>query len=62
MGGFNTRHWGRPSDNIHAIQLEISQDVYMDELSFEFDSAKGEKLSQRLYDAFQKIVKIMGDL
>lgn len=30
-GGFITRHYGRPEDGIHALQLEISQSCYMDE-------------------------------
>jgi N-formylglutamate deformylase len=31
MGGYITRHFGRPDLGIHALQLEMSQDVYMDE-------------------------------
>lgn len=30
-GGFITRHFGKPHDNIHAIQLELSQATYMQE-------------------------------
>ena len=30
-GGYITRHYGQPHENIHAIQLEMSQSVYMDE-------------------------------
>ena len=30
-GGHITRHYGRPGDNIHALQLELSQATYMDE-------------------------------
>ncbi len=30
-GGFITRHYGNPADNIHSIQLELSQITYMDE-------------------------------
>ncbi|CUH50389.1 N-formylglutamate deformylase [Ruegeria atlantica] len=32
-GGWTTRHYGRPSDGIHAIQMEIAQRAYMDETS-----------------------------
>lgn len=28
-GGFITRHYGRPQDGIHALQLEMAQDIYM---------------------------------
>lgn len=30
-GGYITRAYGRPSDNIHAVQLEMGQRTYMDE-------------------------------
>jgi N-formylglutamate deformylase len=30
-GGYITRHYGQPAQNIHAIQLEMTQALYMDE-------------------------------
>jgi N-formylglutamate deformylase len=30
-GGYITRHYGRPAEGIHAVQLELSQVTYMDE-------------------------------
>jgi N-formylglutamate deformylase len=30
-GGYITRHYGRPQDNVNAIQLEMCQCLYMDE-------------------------------
>jgi N-formylglutamate amidohydrolase len=30
-GGYITRHYGRPGEHIHALQLEIAQCAYMDE-------------------------------
>jgi len=30
-GGWITRHYGRPRDGVHALQLEMAQDCYMDE-------------------------------
>lgn len=41
-GGYITRHYGDPKDNIHAVQLEISQITYMDEapnMKFQEDRA-----------------------
>jgi N-formylglutamate amidohydrolase len=29
-GGFITRHYGRPAQNVHALQLEMVQQAYMD--------------------------------
>jgi N-formylglutamate amidohydrolase len=30
-GGFTTRHYGRPSQGLHAVQIEINRGLYMDE-------------------------------
>ena len=30
-GGFTTYHYGRPNQNVHAIQIELSRSIYMDE-------------------------------
>jgi N-formylglutamate deformylase len=30
-GGYITRHYGRPADGVHAVQLEMIWDCYMDE-------------------------------
>ncbi|MBF0306418.1 MAG: N-formylglutamate amidohydrolase [Alphaproteobacteria bacterium] len=30
-GGFTTRHWGRPAQGLHAVQVEINRRLYMDE-------------------------------
>jgi N-formylglutamate amidohydrolase len=34
-GGFITRHYGRPRRQVHALQIEIARDLYMDEARFE---------------------------
>ena len=34
-GGFITRHYGRPRENTHALQIEIARDLYMDEQRIE---------------------------
>ncbi|MBC8337605.1 MAG: N-formylglutamate amidohydrolase [Alphaproteobacteria bacterium] len=30
-GGFTTRHYGRPVDGVHVLQIEINRGLYMDE-------------------------------
>jgi N-formylglutamate deformylase len=30
-GGYVTRHYGRPRDGVHALQIEIARSLYMDE-------------------------------
>ena len=39
-GGYITRNYGNPADGIDAVQLEISQRIYMDEASFDYDATK----------------------
>lgn len=39
-GGYITRHHGDPANGIDAVQLEISQRIYMDEVSFAYDQDK----------------------
>jgi N-formylglutamate amidohydrolase len=30
-GGFTTQHYGRPADGVHAVQVELSRRLYVDE-------------------------------
>jgi N-formylglutamate deformylase len=34
-GGYITRHYGRPRENVHALQIEIARGLYMDEARIE---------------------------
>ena len=47
-GGYITRHYGAPERGIDAVQLEISQRIYMDEASFAWDEAKAARTQQVL--------------
>ena len=45
VGGHITRHFGKPSDNVHAVQMEKGQDCHlMDDGSNRLDPAKVAKL------------------
>ena len=33
-GGYTTKHYGRPRDGVHALQIEINRSLYMDETAF----------------------------
>ncbi|HEY2406816.1 MAG TPA: N-formylglutamate amidohydrolase [Polyangiaceae bacterium] len=44
-GGFSTGHYGKPRDGVHAIQIELSRKLYMDEQALtkkhrDFDNLK----------------------
>ena len=47
-GGYITRHYGSPADNIHVLQLEIAQRAYMNEKSTSFDEKKAADLRDTL--------------
>ena len=34
-GGFTTEHYGDPANGVHAIQIEINRNLYMDEVTLE---------------------------
>jgi N-formylglutamate deformylase len=34
-GGFITRHYGRPANDVHVLQIEIARALYMDEARIE---------------------------
>ncbi len=34
-GGYVTRHYGRPREHVHALQIEIARGLYMDEVTME---------------------------
>ncbi len=47
-GGHITRHYGQPAKGIDAVQLEISQRCYMDEVTFAYDDGKAAALQPLL--------------
>ncbi len=47
-GGQITRYWGRPQENRHALQLEMSQDLYMDTNTVKFNPAKADRVRDTL--------------
>jgi N-formylglutamate deformylase len=51
-GGYITRHYGQPADHVHAIQLEMCQSLYMQEVApFGYDES--------LASAIQPLLKEM---
>lgn len=44
-GGYITRHYGDPKNNVHAIQLELAQTTYMEEVPpYQYDENKAQAL------------------
>jgi len=48
-GGYVTRHYGRPAQGVHALQLEIAQACYMDEAPpYRWDATRATALGKVL--------------
>ncbi len=47
-GGYITRQYGDPANDVHAIQLELVQSCYMDEKSLRYDAVTAAKLGETI--------------
>jgi N-formylglutamate deformylase len=47
-GGWITRHYGRPHEGVHAVQLELAQCCYMDEDSFAWDEEGSSRMQREI--------------
>lgn len=56
MGGYITRHHGRPTRGVHAIQIELNRDLYMDEDTCTFDDARAARLTPSLDDLLASLL------
>jgi N-formylglutamate deformylase len=53
-GGYITRHYGRPRDNVHAAQIEVLRALYMDEAKFE--------KTERFHTLAETVLKLLSAL
>lgn len=47
-GGYITRCYGDPQQDVHAIQLELTQRCYMDEKSLQYDDVNAARLGESI--------------
>lgn len=59
-GGWTTRHYGKPVENRHAIQMELAQSTHLETetLPFAYDEAKAEQLRVHLKGILTRIEAI----
>lgn len=55
-GGYITRCYGDPANNIQALQLELSQATYLDEKTLEWDPVKAVKVKIHLQKIIQSLL------
>lgn len=52
-GGYITRNYGAPGDAVHAMQLELTQQNYMDEKNLGYDADRASKLAGTIKSMLQ---------
>lgn len=62
-GGHLTKYFGQPQKRVHAIQLEISQDLYLKDITPPcLDISNTQRLSAMLQHNIEHIIPLLGDL
>ena len=63
-GGWTTRHYGRPSEGVHAIQMELTQATHLESeaLPFAYSLAKAGRLQVYLRAILGELERIAGEL
>ena len=58
-GGTITRHFGKPSENQHALQLEMTKVNYMDDEEKLYDNTRARKMQLLLCDTLSKLSEVL---
>ena len=58
-GGHITRYFGRPAENVHALQLERNKNLYMDDAERKFDEVRADKMRGFLKANFEKLIEAL---
>ena len=55
-GGYITRHFGLPSKNQHALQLEMTKVNYMNDAELNYDNNRAKSMQDLLKGVFEKLI------
>lgn len=58
-GGYITRNFGKPAENVHALQLERAKDLYLDDSETQYDEVRAEKMRTMLKKMFEKLITVL---
>jgi N-formylglutamate deformylase len=61
-GGFITRHFGNPSENVHALQLEMTKVNYMDDREASYHQVRADKMRMLLRKNFNRLTEQLGQI
>jgi N-formylglutamate deformylase len=60
-GGHITRHFGRPREHVHALQIELAQSGYMDENAAGYDAGRAAPLRSLLSAIVEALLRLQLD-
>jgi N-formylglutamate deformylase len=55
-GGYITRTFGKPTENQHALQLEMSKVMYMDDAELKYDDQRANEMRKILIKTFEQLI------
>lgn len=55
-GGYITRNFGKPDDNVHALQLEMSKTMYMNDQEQQYDELRAAKMRELLKAVLSRLI------
>lgn len=58
-GGTITRSFGKPAEQQHALQLEMTKINYMDDTEKKYDKVRAEKIRLVLKQVFEKLIEVV---
>ncbi len=63
-GGWTTRHYGRPGEGLHAVQMELAQSTYLTDEAppWRYDPARAARLRGHLQDILETLALAAADL
>ena len=63
-GGWTTRHYGRPEEGVHALQMELAQSTYLtaEAPPWAYDPERAERLRERLAGILETLAGMTADL
>lgn len=61
-GGFITRNFGNPSENIHALQLEMCKTNYMDSSEMIYDNGNAERIQKVLNETLVSLIETINKI
>lgn len=55
-GGHITRYFGNPQQQIHALQLEMNKNIYMDDKEIEYHPQRAKEVRSLLQNTFEQLI------